>query len=75
LAITSREIASHHFTAGTLSDASFGPDIQAQDRSLIAPLPFGLGGSDVSGGPLHSLVVKFVIPCRSPALPGQKNGL
>lgn len=36
-ASTSREIASHHFTAGTLSDASFGPDIQAQDLSLIAP--------------------------------------
>ena len=36
-ASTSREIASHHLTAGTLSDASFGPDIQAQALSLIAP--------------------------------------
>lgn len=36
-ASTSREIASHHLTAGTLSDASFGPDIQAQALSLIVP--------------------------------------
>ena len=32
---TSWEIASHHFAADTLSAASLGPDIQAQDRSLM----------------------------------------
>jgi hypothetical protein len=62
LAITSREIASHHFTAGTLSDASFGPDIQAQDRSLISPKPFVSVLPVFRGGPLHSLTGKFVIP-------------
>ena len=71
---TSREIASHHLTAGTLSDASFGPDIQAQDRSLIAVcLSVSALPGLVLGGPLHSLSTEFVIPWPSPAVFGQKN--
>ena len=68
---TSWEIASHHLAADTLSAASLGPDIQAQDRSLIMSVPFVV----TSEVPKHSLVDGFCVPEHVPSRGLEKNGL
>ena len=52
--MTPRDIASHHFTAPTRTDASLGPDIHPQLRSALAfmlPSTSGLRQRKDSAGP------------------------
>jgi hypothetical protein len=49
---TSREMASHHFAAGTFTEASVGPDIHAQLLPVVisgSPFPPAVSGRFVGG--------------------------